>query len=449
MDIAVERHPLTVLLARRCWTAEAFLGKVAVRQRARGFGGMAARKEKVSRWVAGTAPRIHTQLAMADVLGVQECDVYARGWPDWLLAAFDDDRTVLESPWTPAGSVKVLDDVGGPVDRRAFLIASTSALAGIVAQWATAQSAQASLAGRRRIGHEVADQLDLRLDALRHLDDQIGSAQVYDAATAELRLIASLLKDTTHTEQVGRRLYAGAAEASRLAGWCAYDTGHNADAERHYVAALRAAASAGNDTVGASTLAFWANLRYAGGDPRGALDLIDGALKSSRRINSPRVKALLHARRARAHSLAGEAQAAYQAVDAAFAAYDHAGAASGDLPSMYWVTAGELHMFAASTSLSLGEPRRALEFFDLALNGHDPYDSQQEARGTAIYLARHAEAHLALGDLDAAVEVAEQVLRLMGGVESARGSSALDELRGGLADHKDVPIVRGFLDLTA
>ncbi|MEV1171389.1 hypothetical protein [Nonomuraea sp. NPDC049784] len=45
--------------------------------------------------------------------------------------------------------------------------------------------------------------------------------------------------------------------------------------------------------------------------------------------------------------------------------------------------------------------------------------------------------------------MSEQVLRLMGGVQSARGTSALEDLRGGLLDHKDVPVVRHFLELTA
>ncbi|MDP9868870.1 MULTISPECIES: hypothetical protein [Streptosporangium] len=67
---------------------------------------------------------------------------------------------------------------------------------------------------------------------------------------------------------------------------------------------------------------------------------------------------------------------------------------------MYWVTAGELHQVAASSALSLGEPQRALRHFDAALSHHDPYDTEKEARGTAIYLARRAEAHLALGDVD-------------------------------------------------
>ncbi|GHF94869.1 hypothetical protein GCM10018787_49560 [Streptomyces thermodiastaticus] len=115
-----------------------------------------------------------------------------------------------------------------------------------------------------------------------------------------------------------------------------------------------------------------------------------------------------YVRQARAHSKAGEAEAAYRAIDAAFAACDRAGPAAHDLPSMYWMTHGECHEVAASCALTLGEPARALEHFDAALRHGDPYDTTTEARGAGIYLARQAEAHLALGDMDAAVDVAER-----------------------------------------
>lgn len=334
------------------------------------------------------------------------------------------------------------------MDRRGFLIASSGALAAMVAQWATAPSATAATSGRR-IGQQILTLFDSRLDALRHLDDQVGSGQAYDAATAELRLIVRILQESSYAEDTGRGLYAAAAEASRLAGWCAYDAGHIAAAERHFITAVRASAGAGNHTTGASALAFWANLRYANDDPRGALDLVNGALATARKISSPRVLAMLHARRARAHSKAGEPAAAYQAIDAALAAYDRAGPASEDLPAMYWMTAGELHQVAASSALSLGEPRRALEHFDAALAGHDPYDTEKEARGTAIYLARKSEAHLALGDVDAALANAHQVLDCMGGVDSARGSSTLAELNAELRNHQHIRAVQEFLGLTA
>ncbi|WP_067143980.1 tetratricopeptide repeat protein [Microtetraspora malaysiensis] len=447
--LVVDRHPLATVLARNHWTATGFLRRVAERHRPLGYGSMATRKEKVSRWTAhAMVPEMSAQLAIADLLGIDPEEIYHRGWPHWLLLTFRDDCTILESPWTPAGTVSALEDVGGPVDRRGFLITASGTLAAALSQWAAAPQATTAPGTGRHVGEHVADLFDVRLDALRHLDDQVGSGQAYDAATAELRLITRILKEASYSEATGRRLYASAAEASRLAGWCAYDAGHTAAAERHFVAALRASGSAGDETTGASTLAFWANLRYANGDPRGALDLIDGGLRASPKVRSWRVVAMLHARRARAYSTAGEATASFRAVDDAFTAYERAVPAAEDSPAMYWLTAGELHQVAASSALALGEPRRALDHFDAALAHEDPYDSEKEARGTAIYLARRASAHLALADVDAALEVAYQVVDHMGGVTSARGTSTLADLRAELDAHRQISAVRDFLELT-
>ncbi|MEV7124009.1 transcriptional regulator [Kitasatospora griseola] len=448
---AVEPHPLSTLMARHGLTAAAYLKRVADRHQALGFGTMAQRREKVTRWTRkDVTPERTALLAIASLHGIGFADVDRYGWPGFLLQAFDDDRLVLESPWTVAGTVNSLTDVGGPVDRRGFLIASTSTLAAAFAQWTRAQPALAVTARGRRVGTEAVNLFDARLDALRHLDDTIGASQVYDAAALELRLITDLLKNASYTEETGRRLFAAAAEASRLAGWCAYDHSHHAAAERHFVTSLRAAASAGDPTMGAVTLAFWANLRYNANDPHGALHLIDGALADRHKISSPRVLAMLHARAARAHSKAGEPTAAWHHVDAAFDAYSRADTPQADLPSMYWINHGELHQVAASSALSLGEPRRALAHFDAALHrDDDPYDTQRETRGTVIYLARQAEAHLALGDIDAALDIGHQVITTMGGIDSARATNTLEDLRRHLAGHQHIPAVRDFLDYAA
>ncbi|MEU0485787.1 hypothetical protein ABZ260_42280 [Streptosporangium sp. NPDC006013] len=58
------------------------------------------------------------QPAMAELLDVDPHEVHQRGWPDWLLLAFCDDRTVLESPWTPVGTVKVEPRRGTSVSSR-------------------------------------------------------------------------------------------------------------------------------------------------------------------------------------------------------------------------------------------------------------------------------------------------------------------------------------------
>ncbi|MEU7022341.1 transcriptional regulator [Streptomyces sp. NPDC046203] len=447
---ATQTHPLTALMARLGLTAAAYLKRLAVRHEELGFGAMAYRKEKVTRWIReGVTPERTALLAMASFHGLGFADVDRYGWPGFLLLALDDDKAVLESPWTAAGTVTSLTDVGGPVDRRNFLIASTSTLAAAVAQWTTAEPALAITGRVRRVGTEAPDLFDTRLDALRHLDDTVGAGQVYDAAVLELRLITDLLKNASYTEATGRRLFAAGAEASRLAGWCAYDEGRHAAAERHFITSLRASASAEDPTLGAVTLAFWANLRYNADDPAGALHLIDGALADRRKISSPRVMAMLHARAARAHSKAGDPTLAWRQVDAAFAAYGKADVPETDLPSMYWINGGELHQVAASSALALGEPRRALENFEAARTHTDPYDAEREARGTVIYQARQAEAHLALGDIDAALDVGHQVIDAMGGIDSARTTSTFAELRTQLASHQRIPAVADFLDYAA
>ncbi|MFJ4689260.1 transcriptional regulator [Streptomyces sp. NPDC088789] len=447
---AAHIHPLTTLMAQHQLTAAAYLKRVADRHRALGFGAMAHRREKATRWIRdGVTPERTALLAMASLHGIRFADVDRYGWPGFLLLALDDDRTVLESPWTTAGTVNSLTDVGGPVDRRGFLIASTSTLTAAVAQWATAEPAFAVTGRGRRVGAEATALFDTRLDALRHLDDTVGAGQVYDAAALEVRLVTGLLKSASYSEETGRRLFAAGAEASRLAGWCAYDDGRHAAAERHFVASLRAAASANDPTLGAVSLAFWANLRYNADDPRGALHLINGALAARSKISSPRVTAMLHARAARAHSKAGEATATWHQVDRAFDAYSHADIPDADLPAMYWINHGELHQVAASCALTLGEHHRALEHFDAALTHEDPYDTERETRGTVIYRGRQAEAHLALGDVDSALDIGHQVITAMGGIDSARATGTLTELRGQMTGHQHIPAVADFLSYAA
>ena len=446
MPATLQPHPLTALVERQNMKATAYLKRVADRHARLGYGPMAARREKLTRWTrAGIEPARTAQLAIADLHGISAREVDRLGWPGFLHLALGGEAA-FEAPWTAAGTVEVLTDVGGPVavDRRGFLIATSSVLATATTQWATATPALAEGHGRR-VGSEAADLFDTRLQALRHLDDTVGADQTYDAALMEQHLIATLLRGATYSAATGRRLYLCAADAARLAGWCAYDGGRTAAAERHFMAALRASGSAGDATSGAITLGFWANLRYAGGDPLGAQHLVDAALADRQKIASPRVVAMLHGRAARAHSKAGGSTAAWRHMDAAFAAYSRAAPAEQDLPSMYWITKGELHEIAASSALTLGEPHRALEHFEAAVSDQDPYDTAKEARGTGIYLARQAEAHLALGDIDAALDTGHRVLATLGDVDSARTASTLADLRAALTPHKAVPAVQEFL----
>lgn len=453
---------LDFLVAQYGGKAEAFLKRIAARHKSLGFGTLAANKQKLHRWKTGTEPDRRTQLALADLLNIPRRDVVDLGWPAWLERAVPE--ALLAQHRTTPTVQNAPGRTGETVERRRFLI--TSAAGGIAAVVASATPATggnaavpapvtrlalASTGGR--IGDSSAALHEQRLAALRQLDDQIGSGHVYNAAVNEFDMITSVLNTATYSESTGRRLLAAAADAQRAAGWTAYDSGHPDRAEHHFADAAEDALAAHDPEVLANTLAFWAIKCYSTGDPRAAVALVAAAHAHGQATGSARMKAMLHARACRAQARAGDRRASDREANLALDAYSNAVALSADLPSLYWVNKGEIHQLLGSSALNLGDPKRALRHFQQAatsgMTQYDGYDGDSFPRGAAIYEARAAEAHLALNDLDQATRTAHQAVEHMGGVNSARGSTALADLRSKFRRHKTVPVVRHFLEITA
>ncbi len=443
-----------VLDQQRC-DKGAFLRRVAAHHDALGFGHMGERPEKFSRWSAGARPERRAEISMADLLGVDAEHVDELGWPHWLVLALSDDRALLASPWTPDGSVralKALQHLGGPaaMERRGFLITG-GALAATLAGLGTAAPATEVPASRRhpRINGGTVELVEGRLDRLRQLDDQVGSSQAYRLARAELDFITDTLDGASYTTSTGRRLYSAAAEASRICGWAAFDSGHPVAAERHYVTALRAAASASDPVAEANVLSFWAMARYSAHDTTHALHLADEAQRAARKTGSARMTAMIHARASRAHARAGDRRASQLAEGAAFDAYSRTGSPQEEPACVYWVSLDELHSWAATNALDLSDPARALTHHRaIAAIQHEEHDSHAYPRSAALRLTRQADAHLALGDVDTAVHTADQAMQAIGGVESSRGDSILTDVKRKLAAHHQLPSVRAFLENT-
>ncbi|WP_431981437.1 transcriptional regulator [Streptomyces qinglanensis] len=451
----IDEHPLAYLLHHHGWTAPQYLARLSAAHQQLGHGRLDVNQRKrVSRWIReDVTPEASVQHAMAHLHGIAPREITARPWPAWLKLACVREQRLLDAEWTASATLDLLDRVastGGPMDRRGFLV--ITGITPVLTGAATAEVAQARAQGSR-IGKATPKLFEDALAVLRRQDDQLGSGQVHASARAQLRLITTTLKTTSYTEDTGRGLYAAAAEAARVCAWTAYDSGYLGLAEDYYMAALRAAASADEDAVAANTLAFWAILRYSNGDPNGAADLASDALGRTRRIGSPRMEAMLHARLSRAHARAGQERASARAQGAAFDAYDRARerSADEDPPCVYWVDLGELHSWAASNAMNLGQPRQALAHYDSIPAAHraEGYDDQAYPRASALRLTRTAEAHVAVGDLDGAVDSAHQAVDHLGGVTSARGTSTLSDLRTKLTAHRTVPVVREFLGRTA
>ncbi|PLW66592.1 transcriptional regulator [Streptomyces sp. SCUT-3] len=405
---------------------------------------MAANRQKLSRRKAGTVPDRYTQLAIADLTGVSRSDVLDLGWPGWLALAVPTHPPASRrsTPTAPTVSGRA----GGSVERRRFLI---TAAAGSMAS-ALAPPPAARAATGRRVGDSLAALHEQRLTVLRHLDDRIGSGHVYNAAVQEFDMITDTLRTASCSDATGRRLLAAAADAQRAAGWTAYDSGHSERAEDHFADAAEDALAAGDPEVLANTLAFWAIKCYSTGDPRAAVSLVEAASTYATATGSARMSAMLHARACRAHARAGDPRASDRAANAALDAYRNAIPLDEDLPSLYWVNIGEIHQLLGSSALNLGDPARALHHFQQAgTAAAEAYNGDAFPRGAAIYCARQAEAYLALRDLDHAVGAAQQAVERLGGVTSARGSATLADLRSKLVEHRAVPEVRQFLELTA
>jgi hypothetical protein len=90
-----------------------------------------------------------------------------------------------------------------------------------------------------------------------------------------------------------------------VAGYAAYDLGDHGLAQRFYLAALRAAHTAGDRMLGAHIVKCLAEQSADLGHPRDALMLVDTALAGSRGAATPGQMALLHSWRARAQRCVG------------------------------------------------------------------------------------------------------------------------------------------------
>jgi transcriptional regulator with XRE-family HTH domain len=301
--------------------------------------------------------------------------------------------------------------------------------------------------GFRHVGSKLLADIDERLDLLRHLDDELGSGEHAAIAHSELAFVVRLLRSGSYTEDLGGQLYSLASEASRQAAWSCFDQGRHKDAEAYFEGALRASASADNAFAGAYALSFFAVHCYSTGQAREAVSMIDTAQTALVGNATPRMAAMLSARSARAQSKAGERTACIRDLGAARVHLDR-GPHQDDPELLYWMTEPEIEMIAGSCALELGDPAEALRRFDAAIAA-DYRSDDQYPRSAAIYLARAAEAHLALHDLDATVTRARHAARCLSSVDSARSSSTLASLREKLAVHRASPVVRDFLESTA
>nr|WP_239063501.1 MULTISPECIES: transcriptional regulator [unclassified Streptomyces] len=390
----------------------------------------------VWKWEQGQEPDADAQRVLADLLRVPDEQVRAEGWPRWLPVW---EVTGLTAPWTEAGTVEALSDLvgSGRMDRRGFLTITGTALAGLAASWVDAPSAFASALGGDRVTDTMVSTIEQRICTLRTLDDQLGGARLLEQARGDLALVTGLLSGGRYTDRVRLRLYALAARVSHLTGWMAYDAGLRSAGQRYYVGALRSARTAGDDAFGTFILAEMGVHVSEAGRTAERVDLISTAIDNAPHSLSSRTQTFLYLHKAEALSRDGYHRKAGTALNRAASLWER-DAAEENPDWLDWFGEGQLRSTEGKVLLRSGQVERATSSLETSVASAAPRDK-------AVRSSRLAEARLAGGDLEGALDAANYGAGLLeDSVSSVRALDRLKEFSARLEPHIYVPSVREF-----
>jgi hypothetical protein len=362
------------------------------------------------------------------------------GWPaahGMLYVPADDG---LDQDWDAAGAIAALGEVvdADCMERRHFMAMTGLTLTAVAHQWLFDPARVAASVLGKRVDHAVVDDLERVVEVRRRLDDALGGGSLLPATREDLRLVVALLKNSSYTEDVGRRLYAVAAEFSRLAGWLAFDTNQHALAQRYFMAALRAAHVSGDRGIGANILGFMSTQAVRSGNPRDAVVLTESALSGTREL-TPLVEASIHARLAWGAAGAGEATTSRCAQDRAFDLLSRS-VPKDEPPWIYWCTEQHVHGIAGESLLVLGRPKQAEPELRTALAQLGP----SLTRERADWLCRLAMARLGAGSIELACATASEAATTIRRLDSPRVRHLLIDFRRAAEPYASSAAVREF-----
>ncbi len=359
-----------------------------------------------------------------------------------------ENDPVLVAPWSSRGTIEVaavLKDGGGLVKRRGFVFLTGAVLTSPAHQWLIHEPGPliSGLSGRR-ISTRLVDQLAAMTVELRRMDDVAGGGSVLSQAQHQFDWVAGLLVKASYDERISRRLHIALAELGQLVGWAAYDAGQHGLAQRYYIAALRAAHSAGDQLLAAHILGCMAEQAARQGQPAAAVTLIESAVTGTRGCHTPNMLAVLYNRQAYAFATLGDASSCIMAISKARTQNDFLAPATE--PSwLYWVNPANMTAEAGNCLRQLGRNGEAVAIFEDGLATFD--DSLP--RGRQGYLAGLAETLTRPGpqrDLDAAASRGMEAINLAEDLNSILSVARIRNLSQLLMPHVKMPAVQEFVD---
>lgn len=233
------------------------------------------------------------------------------------------------------------------------------------------------------------------------------------------------------------RLYTLAARVSHLTGWMAYDAGLRSAGQRYYIGALRSARTAGDDAFGAFILAEMGVHVSEAGRTAERVDLISTAIDNAPRTLPPYTQSFLYLHKAEALSRDGDHHRAGTALNRAAWLWER-GVSEESPDWLAWFGEAQLKSTEGKVLLRAGQLERATRSLETSVKDAAPRDK-------AVRSSRLAEARLAGGDLEGALDAANYGAGLLeSSVSSVRALDRLKEFSSRLEPRKSVSCVREF-----
>ncbi len=257
-----------------------------------------------------------------------------------------------------------------------------------------------------------------------NLDHARGAGLIRAAVSACLHERVVPLLRAGYSDEVGRKLFAAAAQMVALGGWLYYDVAEQGLAQRYYTQALRVARAAGAEARGfdAFVLIRMSQQALSQGHPDRALHLARAARDGQSPADAtPRTRALALITEARAcarlHELgrSGARTECAAALASAAREFDR-GRPDGEPDWISYFDSPEIAAETAHCLVTIGQAPAALEALGEALAGK----GTDRARDRLFCQIHEATAKLRAGELDHAVQIAGKLLPLANRLSSAR-----------------------------
>ncbi|MFE4059443.1 regulator [Streptomyces sp. NPDC059096] len=282
-------------------------------------------------------------------------------------------------------------------------------------------------------------------DLFRTLDHAYGGGHARQALVRYLEHEAEPMLRGLYGESTGRRLFAAAADLTRLAGWTSYDIAAHGLAQRYFVQALRLSQAAGDRVYGSYVLVTMSRQAVYLGHGREAVQLARVAQQGVGAAAPPVVQALLHSAEARGHGVLAEARACTASLVRAERALD--AARPGD-ETPRWARFFDEAQFAdelAHCHRDLQQYRLSVQYAERSLQLRAP----EYARSRLFCRVVLACGRLGLGELDQACLLGAEAAQQAAEMRSARAMEYVRDFERRLEPYRDAVAVRNYRDRVA